>query len=54
MSKPCPKPNHDIGLRIMTEKSKSYLVMFDPFKTKLKEGKLVRGLLYSSLKVRLL
>ena len=31
MSKPGPKPNPDIGLRIMTEKSKSYPVMFDPF-----------------------
>jgi hypothetical protein len=49
MSKPGPKPNPDIGLRIRTNKSKRCPVMFDPFKTKLKEGKLVLGLLYSSL-----
>ena len=41
MSKPGPKPNHDIDLRIMTEKFKSDLVMFDPFKTKVNEGRIV-------------
>lgn len=54
MSKPGPKPNPDIDFRIMTEKFKSCLVMFDPFKTKLKEGSQPSGLLYSSLKLRLL
>lgn len=37
MSKPGPKPDRDIGLRITTEKLWIRLVMFDPFKTKLKE-----------------
>lgn len=49
MSKPGPKPNRDIDLRIMTEKFKSCLVMFDPFKTKVKEGRPSSKGLYSSL-----